>query len=272
MPKYPDISDILTSKAEGRRELAARPFGEKLDILEAMRVRLAPIRKARGARMGGQEAALALENRDELLRAFETLGSIVGPRRGPNRRTKDEKEWYCLRWYLLTLASQGLLHYPMRIEKSERPDFMVADTARGVFGIEVTEATEQDWQRELTETAAVEGEDAAKGILRSKTVFAGHKPEIFWSTAIVDAIEKKSQSLASPHYQARTCDLLVYVSTRASPVVDLDRALGMLLGEISFRAHAWNARGRLGRVTVLASRRIIHDLLANPCVFDAATA
>jgi hypothetical protein len=48
--RYPDISDVLARKAEGRRNLAARSFGEKIDMLEAMRARVAPIRKAREAR------------------------------------------------------------------------------------------------------------------------------------------------------------------------------------------------------------------------------
>ncbi len=48
--RYPDISDVLARKAEGRRNLAARSFGEKIEILEAMRARVEPIRKARDAR------------------------------------------------------------------------------------------------------------------------------------------------------------------------------------------------------------------------------
>jgi hypothetical protein len=47
---YPDISDILRRKAEGRRDLASRSFGEKIEILEALRARAEPIRKAREAR------------------------------------------------------------------------------------------------------------------------------------------------------------------------------------------------------------------------------
>lgn len=47
---YPDISDILARKAEGRRDLAARSFGEKIEILEALRAPVEPIRKARDAR------------------------------------------------------------------------------------------------------------------------------------------------------------------------------------------------------------------------------
>lgn len=45
--KYPDISDILQRKAEGRRELANRSFGEKLDALDALRDRAAPLRAAK---------------------------------------------------------------------------------------------------------------------------------------------------------------------------------------------------------------------------------
>jgi len=48
---HPDISDILARKAEGRRELASRSFGEKIEMLEAMRERVEPIRKAREARL-----------------------------------------------------------------------------------------------------------------------------------------------------------------------------------------------------------------------------
>jgi len=48
--RCPDISDILARKAEGRKTLAALSFGEKLEILEQMRSRVAPIRKARDAR------------------------------------------------------------------------------------------------------------------------------------------------------------------------------------------------------------------------------
>jgi hypothetical protein len=51
---YPDISDILARKAEGRRELAKLSFGQKVDILEAMRARVEPFRKAREARKRSQ--------------------------------------------------------------------------------------------------------------------------------------------------------------------------------------------------------------------------
>jgi hypothetical protein len=47
---YPDISDVLQRKAEGRRGLAALSFGEKIAKLEAMRERAEVFRRAREAR------------------------------------------------------------------------------------------------------------------------------------------------------------------------------------------------------------------------------
>lgn len=49
-PAFPDISDILARKAEGRREIARRSFGEKIAMMEALRERLEPFKRAREAR------------------------------------------------------------------------------------------------------------------------------------------------------------------------------------------------------------------------------
>ena len=47
---FPDISDILARKAEGRREIARRSFGEKIAMMEALRERVEPMKRAREAR------------------------------------------------------------------------------------------------------------------------------------------------------------------------------------------------------------------------------
>jgi hypothetical protein len=47
---YPDISDILQRKAEGRRDIARRTFGEKIAMMEALRERLAPFKRLREQR------------------------------------------------------------------------------------------------------------------------------------------------------------------------------------------------------------------------------
>jgi hypothetical protein len=50
MGAYSDISDILQRKAEGRRDSAARTLGQKIARVQAMRERLAPLKRLREAR------------------------------------------------------------------------------------------------------------------------------------------------------------------------------------------------------------------------------
>ena len=45
--QYPDISDIITQKAAGRRQRAAISFAEKLVILDELKERVQPIIQAR---------------------------------------------------------------------------------------------------------------------------------------------------------------------------------------------------------------------------------
>jgi hypothetical protein len=49
-PVYPDISDILARKAQGRRDINAKLFVEKILIVEALRERIAPFKRLRDAR------------------------------------------------------------------------------------------------------------------------------------------------------------------------------------------------------------------------------
>ena len=56
LPKgaFPDISDILARKAEGRRKNSQRTLGEKIAMMEALRERVAPLKRAREARKAKQ--------------------------------------------------------------------------------------------------------------------------------------------------------------------------------------------------------------------------
>jgi hypothetical protein len=51
--RYPDLTDILARKAEGRRQRASLSFAEKLAILDEMKERVAPIALSRKARSDG---------------------------------------------------------------------------------------------------------------------------------------------------------------------------------------------------------------------------
>jgi hypothetical protein len=55
--KFPDISDILARKAEGRRKNARLTLGEKIAMMEALRERLEPFKRAREARKAKRDLA-----------------------------------------------------------------------------------------------------------------------------------------------------------------------------------------------------------------------
>jgi hypothetical protein len=48
--QFPDISDILTRKASGRRQQAALSFAQKLAILDSLKERVEPLVQARKSR------------------------------------------------------------------------------------------------------------------------------------------------------------------------------------------------------------------------------
>jgi len=54
---YPDVSDILARKKEGRREISRRSLGEKIAMVEAMRERLAPLKRIREERHANRKSA-----------------------------------------------------------------------------------------------------------------------------------------------------------------------------------------------------------------------
>ena len=54
-----ELSDVLRRKAEGRQEISRRSFGEKIAMMEALRERLAPFKKAREERRQAEGAEVS---------------------------------------------------------------------------------------------------------------------------------------------------------------------------------------------------------------------
>src|ERR1700730_12489726 len=75
---------------------------------------------------------------------------VRGRTEGRNDRPEER---YCLGVYLLALAQNGLLAYPFKVEQaigSKSPDFMSTSESGEITGLEVTRATEQWLQSEMT--------------------------------------------------------------------------------------------------------------------------
>jgi len=56
---YPDVTEILARKKEGRREISRRSLGEKIAMVEAMRERLAPLKRIREERRANGKSAMS---------------------------------------------------------------------------------------------------------------------------------------------------------------------------------------------------------------------
>lgn len=210
-------------------------------------------------------AAITIRDDEELRQALGELGQAVGPRKGPGRRTKDQKEWFCLRRYLLTLASRGRLPYPVTIEKADPPDFLIHDSVRGSYGVEITEATEQDWQRELTVTEiASEVEDAATPLfVGMDDGWVGNQPEAEWCSAVIRAIAAKVESIERLEYLVGRCDLLIYENSRSGVVVKEKAAIAGLMQAVQPLKDTLRYGERLGVVSLLTGSCLLYDVLGD---------
>ncbi|MYB38981.1 MAG: DUF29 domain-containing protein [Gammaproteobacteria bacterium] len=138
------------------------------------------------------------------------LGVFVGPRRGPLRRTQEQKEDYVLRRVLVAQNRAGLLRFPFKVHASQQapraPDFLIEDEG-GSRGLEVTEAGDQRHQRWMTETEADPGNETVRLIPGD-----GWTPPHI-SRQIREAVERKVQKFDEGAYQGSPCDLAVYNNT-----------------------------------------------------------
>jgi len=174
---------------------------------------------------------IVFSSREEITAHFKAVPAIVGPRRGPNKRTKAQEERYNLRQYLLTLAEANRLAFPLRIRKGERPDYLIAEAGEEPYGLEITQGTTSSWQRELTlETRPDAGELVASlndtddetheetvvATLLSGDGFVDDDPERDTCAAVLRAMRRKARLIRRGGYQpAARHDVLIYINVRA---------------------------------------------------------
>lgn len=145
---------------------------------------------------------------------FGTLGISVPGRSQPKDQFAEEV--YCLRRYLFPLANAGLLEFPLGVVKQDPPDFMFAWRDGRNTGLEVTKATRQEFEADLTrfhrqqQTKSYVSDLATGTLLLSKPGWAGNAPEE-WVTYVLAAIADKLNDIAS--YSVPESDLLIYDNT-----------------------------------------------------------
>lgn len=199
---------------------------------------------------------VTFDSADHLVDYFRNVGEMVGPRKGLNKRTHDQKELYNLRQYLPTLAANNHLQFPLTVEKGESPDFILTDGVSTKWGLEVTEATTQEFQRELTTT---EGDETTLQLL-GRDGWAGNSAERETCAAILRAMRRKANKIRAGKYRpASRYDVLIYVNVRAF-FYDADDTVSLLVQRISRWYPQW---AEIGRVEVIASLHLYHDVTDN---------
>lgn len=83
-------------------------------------------------------------SREELTEALRAVDISVPPR--TEGRTSDDCERWSICRFLSTLNGTGLVDFPLRVSKREKPDFQVC-TGSSAWGVEVTEAIPKDYAR-----------------------------------------------------------------------------------------------------------------------------
>jgi hypothetical protein len=167
----------------------------------------------------------------------DDLGSVgcwVGPRTGPMKRTRGQKEDYILRRVLVALHKEGRLEFPFDVlaepepGRDGEPDFLLRESSGRIVGMEVTEAGKEDYQAWLTRTEDLR--ESGDAVLEHGDRYVPRIETDAVAAEIHDAIERKTRLYDSGKYQSPgACDLAIYDNTRHGAFLDkreILRALG----------------------------------------------
>ncbi len=190
--------------------------------MSASSANISALESARFPRMSDTDAYIVhAKTSADLPSALGSVGAKGGPRTGPNARTHLDKELWCLRRYLLSKKDD--LDYPLVVEKSERPDF-VCVSGQLVWGIEVSEATHPDDQREYTLLERSEKPCIAHGEFGGRFAGGAHgrQAEEAWQGDILRAVTAKSDRMRSWDDRCSDFILLLYATGNAQMLFDFE--------------------------------------------------
>jgi hypothetical protein len=148
--------------------------------------------------------------------SFGALGLKVGPRTGPEKRTQDDKEWYVARKFLKEAIRAKRLHVPLSIEKAHppKPDFVIRGNCCDAL-LEITEASDESDQREMTKMEAGDEEAILLGTYGGRFRDGASEPGHAWASDVANAIERKAKKAIFVTSDA-VRHLVIYPNSNAS--------------------------------------------------------
>jgi hypothetical protein len=166
--------------------------------------------------------AFEISSLEDLERVTASVG-LVGPRTGPDKRTKEQMEWYVLRQFLEKAIPATIFKLPIAGRKGcppDEPDFVLMrpETTDVIGLVEITEATDEADQREMTEFERSGERMALLGHSGGRFPRGAARPGLAWASDIIDAIKRKEtkvifKSSLTPRH------LIIYPNSSASKLL-----------------------------------------------------
>ncbi|MGH7813159.1 MAG: hypothetical protein ACREQI_04060 [Candidatus Binataceae bacterium] len=188
------------------------------------------------------------------------------PRRSEGRTHKQYERHY-LGLYLLVLADNSLLSYPLKIEepdsgdqKRKSPDFTLVSKSGETTGLEVVRATDEALQRWMSRAEKEHPEGAA--ILASPGGYVGDEIERQFCVSVLEVVKKKCANFKD-YRPASRYDLLIPDDTRAG-AGDRRKVLNMLIPPVR---ELKRKEPKLGKISVVASRDVLYDIGGESRIF-----
>jgi len=210
-----------------------------------------------------RESRWELRSAEDVHRFWEQHRSVPGRIDG---RKHHHEERYCLALYLLALSDHEFLTYPVCVTEGESPDFMLTWASGQSTGLEVTRATENWLQREMTQSekeySRRELEAAVCGrapepvdIPLSVYGWSRDEAETQWRALFRRALEKKVK-LFPGFRPADRYDLLVYDDTPL-PAINRPKVLSVMHAHVR-RMQEQNPK--LGKTSFIVSLDVLYDV------------
>jgi hypothetical protein len=191
------------------------------------------------------------------------------PQRTRGRRS-HHRERFCIVRYLGSLASSGLLTFPLRVVKWESPDFLIHQAATTI-GLEITEASTEKHQQAATllekspPGTLLEGEaDLRKPDeeLRGRG-YVGDEVERELAGLILHAIEVKAAKINQPHFaHTDRYDLLIYDNSHLAVMAEFRDLAPKLREQLAERAQIGPGPRYFSEISVLSDSYLLYDVAA----------
>ncbi len=157
-------------------------------------------------------------NKSDFFEKLGTQGETVGPKSGPNRRTKQDEEAWLLRRLFSNLVEKNQINWPLTIKQSDKPDAIISE-GHTEYGLEITSAISQNDAREIVEAEKADIGVYSIGTFGGSSATSSEAASFEFIQNIQAALNKKA---SKPYVKQRPTDLLIYVRGNNSFWLDSD--------------------------------------------------